>query len=119
MLGLPDTARDALIEHKITEGHARAILALKADPDRQTYLLKTIIEQGWSVRQAERFVTSVKAGTRETKKVHEHVGTETPATRALSQKLQTPVNIRRTAHGGKLEITFKTDDDLARLLSLF
>ena len=118
LLRLPEAARAALEAGKISEGHARAILALKADAERQAYLLKTIISQGWSVRQAERFVTSVKAGTKETKKVHEHVATETAATRALSKKLKTPVLIRRTAHGGKLELTFKNDADLQKLLNL-
>lgn len=119
LLRLPEAARDSLAAGKISEGHARAILALKGDATRQAYLLKTIQEQGWSVRQAERFVTSVKAGTKDTKKVHEHVQTETPATKQLSKKLKTPVSIRRTAKGGKLEITFTSDDELSRLIKLF
>ncbi len=119
LLRLPETARDALATGKISEGHARAILALKDDAERQAYLLKTIIEQGWSVRQAERFVTSVKAGTQDVKKTHEHVATETPVTKKLSKKLGTPVSIRRTAKGGKLEISFKTDAELQKIISLF
>lgn len=119
LLRLPEAARQALATNRISEGHARAILALKDDAERQDYLLRTIIAQGWSVRQAERFVTSVKAGTKDVKKTHEHVATETPATKQLSRKLGAPVNIRRTAKGGKIEITFSSDDDLARLISLF
>ncbi len=119
LLRLPEAARDALATGKITEGHARSILALKGDGDRQAYLLKTIIEQGWSVRQAERFVLSVKAGASSPKQSHEHVNTESPATKKLSKKLGTPVNIRRTARGGKLEISFKSDDELERIIGLF
>lgn len=118
LLRLPEAARDALAKGRISEGHARAILALKNDPARQDYLLRTIVEQGWSVRQAERFVLSVKAGTKGTKKVHEHVSTETPVTKSLSKKLGTPVHIRRTARGGRLEIHFKSDDELNRLINL-
>ena len=92
---------------------------VKGDEERQAYLLKTIISQGWSVRQAERFVTSVKAGVREVKQAHARTQTETPATKQLSKKLKTPVHIRRTAKGGKLEITFKTDAELDRLMNLF
>lgn len=116
LLRLPAEAREALAAGAISEGHARAILALKGDAGRQTYLLKTITEQGWSVRQAERFVSSVKAGTTDVQKTHEHVATETPATKKLSKKLGAPVNIRRTARGGKLEITFRSDEELSRLL---
>lgn len=119
LLGLPEAARAALAAGKISEGHARAILALKGDPERQTYLLNAITGQGWSVRQAERFVTSVKAGVREVKQAHARTETETPATRQLSKKLGTPVNIRRTARGGKLEIGFKNDTELERIINLF
>lgn len=116
LLRLPEAARDALAKGKISEGHARAILALKDDAKRQAYLLETIIRQGWSVRQAERFVTSVKAGTRDVRKTQEHVATETPATKKLAKKLGAPVSIRRTARGGKLEITFRDDTDLQRII---
>jgi ParB family chromosome partitioning protein len=118
LIGLPPAARDALVNHKISEGHARAVLALKGDDARQAYLLKAIVDQGWSVRQAERFVTSVKSGVRETKEAHARTATETPATKKLSKKLGTPVNVRRTAKGGKLEITFASDKELDKLINL-
>lgn len=119
LLRLPQAAHDALATGQISEGHARAILALKGDAERQAYLLKTIIEQGWSVRQAERFVTSVKAGVKQTEQAHARVQTESPATKALGKKLGTPVHVRRTARGGKLEITFKDDSELERIINLF
>ena len=119
LLRLPEAARQALATGKISEGHARAILALKGDETRQAYLLKTIVDQGWSVRQAERFVLSVKSGTKDTKKVHEHVATDTPLTKKLSKKIGTPVQIRRTAKGGKLEINFGSDEELERIVNLF
>lgn len=119
LLRLPEAARDALAAGTITEGHARAILALKNDPERQDYLLRTIISGGWNVRQAERFVTSVKAGTTDVNKTREHVSTVTPATQALTKKIGAAVNIRRTARGGKLEISFTSDAELDRLLHLF
>lgn len=119
LLQLPEAAREALAENKITEGHARAILSLKGDAKRQDYLLQTIIAQGWSVRQAERFATSVKAGFKEAAKAQKRVETETADTKALAKKLDADVRVRRTARGGKLEITFRDDDDLARLINLF
>ncbi|HWB39067.1 MAG TPA: ParB/RepB/Spo0J family partition protein [Candidatus Saccharimonadales bacterium] len=119
LLGLPEAAKDALAAGKISEGHARAILALKGDVERQQYLLETIISQGWSVRQAERFVTSVKQGHKQVETAHARVQTETPATKKLGKKLGTSVTIRRTAHGGKLEIGFKDDGELDRILGLF
>jgi len=119
LLNLPENARAALVAGQITEGHARSILALKGDTQRQDYLLKSIIEHGWSVRQAERFVSSVKQGIKEPSEAQKRVQTETPATKQLSKKLGAPVNIRRTAKGGKLEITFSNDQELDRIINLF
>jgi ParB family chromosome partitioning protein len=119
LLRLPQAAAQALAAGKISEGHARAILALKGDAKRQTYLLETIIKQGWSVRQAERFVLSVKAGVKQVQKAHARTQAETPATKILSKKLGVSVTLRRTAKGGKLEIAFTTDAELERIIKLF
>ena len=117
LLQLPDEARLALHEQRITEGHARAILSLKDQPDKQAELLQAIQQGGWTVRQAEQFVTSVKEGFKETRATHERMRTQTPATVSLSEKLGgIPVHIRRMAKGGKLEITFKTDEQLEKIL---
>jgi ParB family chromosome partitioning protein len=118
LLGLPINARDALANQKISEGHARAILALKGDEQRQNYLLNALIEQHWSVRQAERFVTSVKAGVKKNQEAHARTSLETEETKLLSKKLHTPVHIRRSAKGGRLEITFSSDKELEQLIKL-
>lgn len=117
LLQLPVAAREALAQEKLSEGHARAILALKEHPKQQDALLQAIMSQGWSVRQAERFVTSIKQGVRETTDVHKRVATETPETKQLGKRLGVPVHVKRMAKGGRLEITFKTDDELQMILS--
>ena len=116
LLRLPAEAQAALTAYTISEGHARAILALKSDTEQQAQLLSLIIKHGWNVRQAERYVTSMKAGVTEASSAKARVDTETPATKALSQRLGTSVTIRRTARGGRLELGFKSDEDLQRLL---
>lgn len=116
LLQLPQQAREALHQKRITEGHARAILALK-DTKRQKELLELIQKHGWSVRQAERFVTAHKEGLRSTKQVEQRVQTKTPETQQLAKMLRTPVSVRRTAKGGKIEITFKNDADLKRIIT--
>lgn len=118
LLQLPAEAQEALQTGRISEGHARAILALKGDPEHQKRLLELIEGQAWSVREAERYVTAVKQGATSQQKATEKVRTTTPATEKLSKVLQAPVNIRRMAHGGKLEISFKNDADLKRLLKI-
>ncbi|HVC36638.1 MAG TPA: ParB/RepB/Spo0J family partition protein [Candidatus Dormibacteraeota bacterium] len=118
LLQLPSEAFKALADNKISEGHARAVLALKNNPENQSKLLNEIIKNGWSVRQAERYVVSVKEGFKEHQLAHARVQTETAATKILSQKLATTVLIRRTAHGGRLEINFTNDTQLEKLIDL-
>jgi ParB family transcriptional regulator, chromosome partitioning protein len=117
LLQLPEKARDALQKGKISEGHARAILALKADPGKQLVLLDNIQKQGWSVRQAEQFVVSQREGVAATPKaVKQRLATENDDTKKISAVLKAPVSIKRTAKGGRLEIHFKSDDELKVLM---
>lgn len=118
LLQLPAKAREALQEKTISEGHARAILALKDVPDKQEELLAAIIAGDWSVRQAERYVTSHKQGIKDKSVVKSRVYTETKETKLLGKRLGTSVYIRRTARGGQLELKFTSDKELARLMQL-
>ena len=118
LLQLPKSAQTALHERNISEGHARAILSLKDSPEKQEHLLQQIIKEGWSVRQAERYVTSIKEGYKDAPATKQRMDPETPATKQLSQRVGAPVHIRRTAKGGKLEITFRSDDELQKIMSV-
>ncbi|HSX27239.1 MAG TPA: ParB/RepB/Spo0J family partition protein [Patescibacteria group bacterium] len=116
LLQLPEAARQALEQKRITEGHARSILALKDNPERQRRLLELIEGQGWSVRQAEQFVTAHKQGAETVAKAKAKTVKETPETKILTKKLGHPVTVKRTARGGKLEIHFANDEDLNNLI---
>jgi ParB family transcriptional regulator, chromosome partitioning protein len=116
LLQLPVDAREALQANKISEGHARAILALKGQLPLQQELLRNIIEHGWSVRQAEQFVTGRKQGAKTHAAVKEHMAHETPETKLIGAALKTSVTLKRTARGGRVEIHFKNDKDLEHLL---
>lgn len=116
LLQLPEAARDALQAGRISEGHARSVLALKALPEKQDELLSNIMQHGWSVRQAEQFVVSCKQGLVTKIAVKERMATETPETKRIGERLRAPVSIKRTAKGGRVEIGFKSDEELERLL---
>ncbi len=118
LINLPEAAKKALIDNKITEGHARQILAIK-DPKKQLYLLNSIIKNKWTVRKAEQFVIGLKSNTGKLSKAKAHTDIENQKTRILSNKLSTKVSIRRMAHGGKLEISYSDEEDLDRIISLF
>lgn len=117
LLQLPAYAREALEGGKISEGHARQVLALKDRPESQAELVKLIVQNGWSVRQAERYVSSLKAGVKERAKAEERVSGDTPETARLSKRFGTNVRIHRTAKGGRIEIAFTSEEQLAKLLT--
>ena len=114
LLQLPDTAREALRAGKISEGHARAILSLKAWPDKQEELLRSITNNGWTVRQAEQFATAAKAGA-DAKHAKTRTASESELTKKIGQKLGTKVQIKHTAKGGQLIIRFDSDDHLQQI----
>lgn len=117
LLQLPEESRIALKKGDITEGHARSILALKDQPKYQTELLHLIMKHQWSVRQAEQYVTAHKEGIKAPEAARARLAVTTPETARLSSYIKAPVTIKRTAKGGKLEIKFNSDEDLARIIS--
>jgi ParB family transcriptional regulator, chromosome partitioning protein len=114
LLQLPDDAREALREAKISEGHARAILSLKQWPDKQEQLLRSILDNNWTVRQAEQFATAAKKGADE-KAAKGRTASETALTKDFSKKLGTKVQIKHTARGGQLIIRFNSDEHLLEI----
>lgn len=117
LLSLPENAKTALIRQQISEGHARQIVAIQ-EPEVQQELLDLIIAGGWSVRKAEQFVIGYKEGTKNRETAAAKTRTETPETVALAKRLGAKVAIRNMAHGGRLIIEFKSDDDLDRITKL-
>lgn len=114
LLQLPEAAHNALMTGKISEGHARAILALKRWPDKQHDLLSSILNNRWSVRQAEQFSSAAKTGAGSVE-AHRHTANETSLTKDLSQKLGTRITIKNTAKGGQLIIHFKNQSQLDQI----
>jgi ParB family chromosome partitioning protein len=117
LLGLPREAKEALVEGKISEGHARQILAIKEE-DIQKELLELIIKNDWSVRKAEQFVVGYKEGKKDKETAVAKVKTETTETQALSQRLGAEVSVKNMAKGGRLVIQFKNQDDFDRITGM-
>lgn len=117
LLQLPAEAREALQHGHITEGHARAILSLKDKPEKQRQLLTRIIDEGWSVRQAEHFASAVKTGAGTEKAAVKRTLEQTPETKRLSKFLKTPVKLKHLAKGGQLMIRYKTEEELKTIIA--
>lgn len=116
LLKLPDIAKNALIEGKITEGHARALLAL-ATAEAQTSALKTIINQDLSVRQTEELVRKFggarKVSLPKTNKPAEVAALE----ERLRSSLGTKVVMRTGKQGGTLTLYYYSSEELDLLLN--
>lgn len=119
LLQLPEQARKALSEGKISEGHARAILALKEEPERQEKLLELILTEDWSVRKAEAFVKGAKVESPVKGKAAESfTQIETAISKCLGEKFNFKVKILRLNKGGKLIIRYDNEADLKKLQEL-
>lgn len=122
LLQLPDFAKKAVADRKITEGHARQLLALSGDEAAQRDLLKHIEKEGWSVRKAEQYVIGYKKGDQQQDKrvaAVRSTKTHTDFTEQFSQRIALPV-VQKTMGGGRgqIIISYATDEELQRLQQL-
>lgn len=113
LLKLPPEAKQALRDGRITAGHARAILAAPT-PEVQSALLKRILTEGLSVREAERVATP-KASPKKAPVLD-------PDLQILLEELQrilgTRIRLRLSGKGGRLEVEFYSLEDLERIIAI-
>lgn len=118
LLRLPDEVQQSLLEGRITEGHARALLMLD-EAEEQLLALKTIRKKKLSVRQTEEWVRRLQAATQSTSRQR----TRSPETEALERRfrdaLGTKVDLYRSRKGGRLVIHYYSEDDLQTLYDRF
>ena len=121
LLGLPDAAREALRQGKITEGHARAILSLKGMDAKQAQLLRCILDNNWSVRRAEQFASEAKEaieGSKVSKNKTQHSEiNELEST--IASKIGATVKIKGSTERGQLIIPFKSKQELRQIIDKF
>ena len=117
LLSLPEDMQQAIVGKEISEGHARALLALNDRPEERETLFKEIVLKKLPVRQAERIARSIaqERVRKHHKKTHEMVELE----KSLTEKLGTRVIIEAGAEGGRLLIDFFSNEDLNHLVDAF
>lgn len=117
LLNLPPEIQMGIREGKISMGHARALLAF----DSQAKMLKAfhkIVAEDWSVRQVEQLAKEDKVPTIKKKSTsiplsfgHQKIKSD------LTDLFGTKVDLKRDQKGkGKIEISFKSEDDLQRII---
>jgi ParB family chromosome partitioning protein len=112
---LPDSIKSMIRHGKLTEGHARAILALDNEVE-MVKLAEQIVNDSMSVREVEHVTSRTKKRRLIPKK---KIPALTEFENYLKRLLGTSVKINPGLKQGRIEIEYYGDDDLERLLELF
>lgn len=120
LLRLPDAVQDAVAQERISVGHARALLALPRSTDQEKWAQK-ILDEAWSVREAERRIQEVLRPTASgppaaAQERDPHV---MRVEEAVRRKVGTDVRLFvGRKGGGRLEFHYADQEDLERVLEL-
>lgn len=116
LLDLPEVVQDMLYDGKLSAGHARAILAVPFEGAR-IKLAEKVVAEGLSVRATENLAPLFSVG--DTPKAPRPVTPQSykKAARVLRQVFNTNVRVKATRGKNKIEVEFKDEDDLARILT--
>ena len=119
LLKLSRNIKEDLISGKISMGHARALLGLDNAGQREA-LRKEIFKQDLTVRQTESRVSRLKqpVPTKPVSLVSKKNIFIKDLAKELERRLGTKVDIQPTKKGGKLVVTYYSDDDLDRIKDL-
>jgi len=119
LLKLSRNIKEDLISGKLSMGHARALLGLD-NAGQMEALRKEIFKQDLTVRQTESRVSRLKqpVPTKPVSLVSKQNIFIKDLAKEFERKLGTKVDIRPTKKGGKLVVTYYSDDDLDRIKGL-
>ncbi len=120
LLRLPDALREMVVSGVLSEGHARALLALPSE-DAQVSLAEKIVKDRLSVRETEKVVQNLLKALPKKKKTRDL--SKEALLGSLSGQLEnvlgTKVAIREGGKNkGKIEIEYYSDEELDRIIEL-
>ncbi|HET7142815.1 MAG TPA: ParB/RepB/Spo0J family partition protein, partial [Anaerolineales bacterium] len=115
LLGLAETVKQALVDGRLTEGHARAMLALSTQK-AQASILQTVLNLSLSVRQTEELVRKL-AGQKPIKaKKPGRSADLNDVEKRLQNSLGTKVALKHGKKGGTVTIYYYSNEELDSLL---
>ncbi len=116
LLQLSQQVQDAIVNDQISEGHARALLALRHQ-QAQDAALDTIIRKELNVRQTEEYIRKLSGQTAERKTSIPPTSPEVSDLEAkLRTRLGTKVNIHRRKNGGSVVIHYYSEEELNHII---
>ncbi len=118
LLKLPPAVRELVASGQLSPGHARALLSTELPPGELAKAAAVMVQQGWSVRDAERWA---KNRPRNHEPPRPRDPNETAAEDRLRKIMGTKVEIRGRRNGqgtGQIRIYYYSEEDLDRIYSL-
>jgi ParB family chromosome partitioning protein len=115
LLGLSPRVKQALVDNKITEGHARALLGLTS-AKAQEAALQTVLKLFLSVRQTEGLVRKLGGEKPKAKVKSKPAADVLDIERRLRASLGTKVALKHGKKGGAVTIYYYSDEELDTLL---
>jgi len=115
LLKLPESVRKALEEEAISEGHARALLALESAP-AQAAALQTILKNQLNVRQTEDLVRRLGGAKPKTAPKTRKSSEIRDLEERLRSRLGTRVSVQHGKGGGTITIHYYSDEELDALI---
>ncbi|MFC1616854.1 ParB/RepB/Spo0J family partition protein [Candidatus Margulisiibacteriota bacterium] len=118
LLNLPQEIQAAICTNKISEGHGRAMLSLK-NSEEMLQCLQEIIARNLNVRQVERLVSSFDARDNSFMIGNEILPWLKSILIELTNNHDLPFKVKGSEKSGALEIKYKTEDELNKILGFF
>ena len=116
LMGLPVEVQHMMEQGLLTAGHARAILAVPSEEGR-IKLAKKVVTESLTVRQTENLAPLFSVEHTETRTRVAAPQSFRRAARELRKMLDTNVKVKQVRGKNKIEIEFKDEDELARILA--
>lgn len=116
LMDLPVEVQHMMEQGLLTAGHARAILAVPSEEGR-IKLAKKVVAESLTVRQTEKLAPLFSVEHTETRTRVAAPQSFKRAARELRKMLDTNVKVKQVRGKNKIEIEFKDEDELARILA--
>jgi len=119
LLKLPREIQNSLRKGEISMGHARALMGLSS-AGTQIQIWKKAVKQDWSVRKVEKVVRDKLEGPGEVK--NKEIPKKSSYLVEMEDELRsifgTRVFVKPSSRGGKIEVSYYSDEDLVRIVEL-
>ena len=112
LLQLPQEIQTSIENGKLSQGHARALLAVE-DTKKQLTIYHQVLTEKWSVRTLEKRLQELPKKQKSKKDIHIK-----DKEKVLEKSLGLPVTLRyHKNHSGTIQIHFSTEEDFNRIIN--